>query len=177
MWSRRLNTPPPGGISRVRPLSHLPRSAAVAVALAGSLGLAATGSIVASSASAADAGRIAVPNAQPALAGATATGAAAGSKQIDIKLYLADQNAAELASLVQAVSTPGSAQYGKYLTPAQFRARYAPSAATVDSVRTFLADSGLAVTEVAGNRSYVRARGTVDKVQKAFTTSLKQYTV
>jgi subtilase family serine protease len=161
----------------VRPLSHLPRSAAVAVALAGSLGLAATGSIVASSASAADAGRIAVPNAQPALSGATATGAAAGSKQIDIKLYLADQNAAELASLVQAVSTPGSAQYGKYLTPAQFRARYAPSAATVDSVRTFLADSGLAVTEVAGNRSYVRARGTVEKVQKAFSTSLKQYTV
>ena len=159
----------------MRPLSHLPRSAAVAVALAGSLGLA--GSMVASSASAADTGRIAVPNAQPALSGATATGAAASDKQIDIKLYLADQNAAELAGLVQAVSTPGSAQYGKYLTPAQFRARYAPSAATVASVQSFLGDSGLAVTEVAANRSYVRARGTVAKVQKAFSTTLKQYTL
>ncbi|HST86364.1 MAG TPA: S53 family serine peptidase [Kineosporiaceae bacterium] len=161
----------------MRPLSHLPRSAAVAVALAGSLGLAATGSIVASSASAADAGRIAVPNAQPALSGATATGAAGSGKQIDIKLYLADQNAAELDRLVQAVSTPGTAQYGKYLTPAQFRARFAPSAATVDSVQSFLTDAGLAVTGVAGNRSYVQARGTVAKVQTAFGTSLKQYTL
>src|SRR5689334_15623603 len=163
---------------RVRPLSQLPRAAVVTVALAGSLSLAVAGSAVATPAgSASSSGRIAVPNAQPDLSGATATGASAGSQQIDVTLYLADQRAAELAALVTAVSTPGSAQYGKYLTPAQFRARYAPSKATVASVREFLADSGLSVAEVASNRAYVRARGTVAKMQKAFGTSLKKYTV
>ena len=160
----------------MRQLSQLPRAAAVAVALAGSLSLAAAGVAVASVASpTARSGRIAVPNAQPRLTRATATGNTGGSTTIDVKVYLADQNAAELDALVKAISTPGTAQYGRYLTTAQFRARYAPSTATVASVRTFLKDSGLAVTEVAGNRSYVRARGTVAKVQTAFGTSLKQY--
>jgi len=145
--------------------------------VASSLSLALAGSSAASAVAARDDGRIAVPNAQPNLDRANATGSASQSQQIDVKLYLADQHAAELAALVKAVSTPGSAQYGKYLTPAQFRARFAPSAATVTSVRKFLTDSGLTVAEVAGNRSYVRAHGTVAKVQKAFATSLKQYSV
>jgi subtilase family serine protease len=161
----------------VRPLSQLPRSAAVAVAVASSLSLAFAGSTVASAAPARPAGRVAVPNAQPSLGRATSTGNASAGQRIDVKLYLADQHTAELDAFVTAVSTPGTAQYGKYLTAAQFRARYAPSAATVAAVRAFLTGSGLSVTEVAGNRAYVRARGTVAQVQKTFGTSLKQYTV
>jgi subtilase family serine protease len=158
----------------VRPLSALPRSAAVAVALVSSLSLAVAGSSVAAAATARP-DRVAVPNAQPSLDQASAIGDAGRSQQIDVKLYLADQHAAELAALVAAVSTPGSARYGKYLSAAQFRARYAPSTAAVNSVRRFVTGSGLAVTEVAGNRSYVEARGTVAKAQTAFGTSLKQY--
>lgn len=161
----------------MRTLPHLPRSAVVTVVLAGSASLATVGLVLASPASAARPNRIAVPNAQPRLARAKATGNTGSSKRIDIRLYLADQHAAELDALVKAISTPGTAQYGKYLTVAQFRARYAPSTATVNSVRKFLTDSGLAVAEVAGNRSYVRASGTVAKVQKAFGTTLKQYTL
>ena len=132
------------------------------------------GSSVAASASAAP-DRVAVPNAQPELARATSTGPADSGQKIEVKLYLAQQHAAQLAQAVQAVSTPGSAAYAKYLSAAQFRARYAPSEATVGSVRSFLQGADLSVTEVAANRSYVTARGTVAQVQKAFGTSLKQY--
>lgn len=134
------------------------------------------GSSVAASASAAP-DRVAVPNAQPELAQATSTGPADTGQKIEVKLYLAQQRAAQLAQAVQAVSTPGSADYAKYLTAAQFRARYAPSEATVTAVRSFLKGSDLSVTEVAANRSSVTARGTVAQVQKAFGTSLKQYTL
>jgi subtilase family serine protease len=156
---------------------QLRRTAFVAVALAGSLSLALAGSssALAANRSAARPGRVTVPNAQPKLTRAHLRGASPGSERIDVRLYLADQNAAELDSAVQAVSTPGSADYGKYLTGEQFRARYAPSEATVASVRSFVEAAGLAVTGVAGNRSYLSASGTVATVQEAFGTSLKQY--
>jgi subtilase family serine protease len=166
-----------GRTTSVRSLSSRSRSTAIAVTLAGSLGLAVAGSAMAAGASSADADRVAVPNAQPQLDQAKSSGAADSAQKIDVKLYLAQQHTAELAAAVAAVSTPGTAAYGKYLSTEQFRAQYAPSAATVSSVRSFLKDSGLSVTDVAANRSYVTARGTVAQVQKAFGTSLKQYTM
>jgi subtilase family serine protease len=121
--------------------------------------------------------RVTVANAQPEIGAASASGAPSASQQISIKLYLPNRNASGLASLIKAVSTPSSASYGKYLTPAQFEAAYAPTAATVTAVSSFLTSSGLSVTAVAGNKSYVQASGSVSAVQKAFSTSLKNYTV
>jgi len=141
--------------------------------MVGSVGLIAVGTTVAVAAQ--RPGRIAVANAQPTLTRATVAGTPSSAQRISVKLYLADQNTAELDALVSAVSTPGTSRYGKYLSNAQFKARFAPSAATVASVRTFLTGSGLTVSRVASNRSYVEAQGTVSAVQKAFATSLKQY--
>jgi subtilase family serine protease len=147
----------------------------IAAALVGSVGLATAGTSVAVAAQ--SPARIAIANAQPALTHAVAAGSPSSSQQIDVKLYLADQHAAELAGLVTKVSTPGSAEYGKYLTAAQYRARYAPSSATVTAVKKFVTDAGLSVAAVASNRSYVTAHGSVAQVQKAFDTSLKKYTL
>ncbi len=158
----------------MRSLPHLPRAAVITVALAGSVGLAVAGTSAASAAPQRPA-RIAVANAQPSLKHAVAAGSPSSSQQIDVKLYLADQHAAELSALIKDVSTPGSAKYGKYLTGARFRARYAPSSATVTAVRKFITGAGLSVGVVSGNRSYVTAHGSVATVQKAFGTSLKQY--
>jgi subtilase family serine protease len=157
----------------VRSLQHLPRTTVITVAMVGSVGLLAAGTTVATAAQ--RPGRITVANAQPRLGRAGSTGSPSSGQRIDVKLYLADQHADQLSAAVQAVSTPGSAGYGKYLTPAQFHATYSPSDAAVSSVRKFITDSGLTVSAVAGNRSYVSARGTVAEVQKAFGTSLKTY--
>src|SRR4051812_1187672 len=79
-------------------------------------------------AQAADGGRAAVADAQPSwVSAAKPTGDAAGSDKVGIRLYLALRDQAGLDKAVQNVSTPGSAQYGKYLTPQQFQAKYAPT--------------------------------------------------
>jgi subtilase family serine protease len=157
----------------VRSLHQLPRAAVITVALAGSVGLAAAGTTTAFAAS--GSGRIAVANAQPALTKATAAGAPSSNQQISVTLYLANRNTADLAAFITAVSTPGSKQYGKFLTAKQFRARYAASAATVAEVQKFLKDAGLTVSAVTANHSSITAHGSVAQVQKAFGTSLKQY--
>ena len=119
--------------------------------------------------------RVRVPNIQPALTGAHRLGAAPAGQAVGLRLYLAGRDPAGLAAAVKAVSTPGSARYRQYLTPAQVRDRYAADAATVAAVRSFLTGYGLKVTGVPGNRTYVDAQGTVAQVQKAFGASLQQY--
>jgi subtilase family serine protease len=120
--------------------------------------------------------RSAVADAKPSwVAGAKAIGDAAGSERIEVKLYLALRDQAGLERAVESVSSPDSPQYGGYLTPQQFRARYAPTDATVAQVRAFLTSFGLTATAMPENRSYIAASGTVEAVEKAFGTSLKTY--
>jgi subtilase family serine protease len=150
-----------------------PRVAVVFVATAAAvLALATPAQAAASSSRPA---RVRVPNIQPALTGARELGAAPAAQTVGVRLYLAGRNPAGLAAAVKAVSTPGSASYGHYLTPAQVRDRYAADAATVSAVRSFLTGYGLKVTAVPGNRTYVDAQGTVAQVQKAFAAPLRQY--
>lgn len=157
----------------MRSLRRITRATVMAAALTGSVVVAAAGASTAS----ARPGRVAVANAQPKLASAKVIGAPSRSQQIEVKLYLADQRSGELADLIKAVSTPGSPSYGKYLTSAQFRARFAPSAANVAAVRAFAKSSGLSVTTVANNHAFIAVRGTVAQVQKAFDTTLKNYSI
>ena len=122
--------------------------------------------------------RTPITNAQPsAVRSAPTVGRAASGERVDVRLYLADRNAGSLAGQLKAVSDPASPRYGRYLTPAQFRNRYAPSAATVAAARSFFAGNGLSVTEVPANRSYVAATGTVAEAQAAFATTLARYRV
>jgi hypothetical protein len=53
--------------------------------------------------------------------------------------------------------------YRHFLTPAQYRSRFAPSAASVAAVGGYLRAAGLRIAPVPGNHLYVRASGTVDQ--------------
>src|SRR4051812_8487153 len=122
--------------------------------------------------------RVRVANAQPAqVAGARSTGAPSSSQRVEVRLYLAGRDAAGAAKAVAAVSDPASPRYGRFLTPAQVRRAYAPSAATVRQARHFLTSYGLRVGEVPVNNAYVTATGSVAQVQKAFGTTLRTYRV
>ena len=48
-----------------------------------------------------------------------------------LNLGLPVRHSTELDAVIRAASTPGSPEYGHYLTPAQYDARYAPTAAEV----------------------------------------------
>jgi subtilase family serine protease len=121
-------------------------------------------------------GRAVISDSQPTWVEHTApSGTVDQNKQLTVKLYLAGQNQAGLAAATRAVSDPASPQYGHYLTPAQYRSRFAPTDSSLNAVKQFLAANGLTAGAVPENRLYVTATGSVANVQKAFGTSVRQY--
>ena len=73
------------------------------------------------------------------------------------------------------MSTPGSASYRHFLTPAQYRARYEPTAAAVASVSAWLRSAGLRITGVEASHRYVSAGGSVAAAERAFGAKLNVY--
>jgi subtilase family serine protease len=145
------------------------------VALAATAALAAGTTGALSPAQAAPGGH-ALPGSTPAWATAAhKVGATAASTPVDFRVYLDWSGDAQ--TFAQSVSTPGSADYGKFLTPAQFRSRFAPAQADVDAVRSWLRGQGFTVTGVPANRKYVEATGTVGQAAAAFDTSFAEYSV
>jgi subtilase family serine protease len=113
----------------------------------------------------------------PAWANAAALqGAAPSTDQVDFRVYLGWQNADEATALATAVSTPGSASYRQFLTPQQFRARFAPSQADLSAVQKWLRDAGFTVGYTPQNGHYVAAEGSVAQAQAAFGTTIGLYT-
>jgi subtilase family serine protease len=121
-------------------------------------------------ATAAAAGKHALPGSKPSWAkSSNHVGSVPGSETKTFWVYLGLRNGADLDRQVKAVSDPSSADYGKYLTASQFNARYAPSGADVDAVRSWLKGAGFAVASAAptGNR-WVEASGSVARIESAF---------
>jgi len=155
----------------------VPRSArvlAAAAAMTLTLGVAAVAQV--DSASAASAGRSTLAGSQPSWANAKALrSAATASNPVNIRVYLGWRNAAGAMRTALAVSTPGSASYGKYLSPVQFRAQFAPSQASVTAVQRFLRTAGFSIVMTPTNNHFVAAEGTVAQAQRAFGVKLGEY--
>jgi subtilase family serine protease len=97
------------------------------------------------------------------------------SKSMHVTVALQMQNAEALKNLVVSQGTPGSSNFNKYITPAQFNAGYAPSDASVNAVTGYLAAAGLSNIAVEPNRLFVNATGTAAQIQAAFNTSLMRF--
>ncbi len=105
------------------------------------------------------------------------TGAADPTGSVGFRVYLGWQNAAGAESLARAVSDPSSSSYGKYLTPAQFRQKFAPSQSDVQAVQSWLKSQGFSVDYTPANNHYVAAEGTVAQAQTAFGVQFGMYKV
>jgi subtilase family serine protease len=91
------------------------------------------------------------------------------SGTVTARVFLAGQDPAGLASYAMAVSTPGNALYGHYLTPAQVMAGYGPTQAQVSAVSSWLTGAGLTVTMVKDEMGgYVAVQGSVQAAVRAF---------
>jgi pseudomonalisin len=110
-----------------------------------------------------------------ALVHATLLGAVQPTKAMRVSVALQMRNAQDLQSLVQQQATPGSPNFNKYITPAEFNATYAPSNAAVKAVKDYLAGAGLSDITVERNRLFVTATGTAAQIQAAFNTSLARF--
>ena len=98
--------------------------------------------------------------------------------RITASVYLADRDAAGLTAFAKAVSTPGTAQYHHYLTAAEAKALYAPTAAEAHSVESWASGSGLRVGAVSsGFGAHVQVTGTASAIAHAFGVKFGSYKV
>ncbi|MFI8216766.1 protease pro-enzyme activation domain-containing protein [Streptomyces sp. NPDC085932] len=100
-------------------------------------------------------------------------GATSDGTRMSARVYLRGRDAAGLAAYAKAVSDPGSATYGRYLTARQARARFGATTAQVAAVRAWLTAAGLKVTGVT--QHYVSVTGDVAAAEKAFGTQLHDF--
>jgi subtilase family serine protease len=124
------------------------------------------------------ASRSAIPDTHPSWATASTRVSAqpVTSGTVNARVYLAGQDPAGLAAYAAAVSSPGSARYGQYLSPAQVQARFGPTSAQIAAVKSWLTGAGLTVTSVnASVDGYVAVTGPVSAAARAFNVTFGSF--
>src|ERR1700683_1603406 len=170
-----------GKTERISPVQHggvcmslLHRHRTVAWLLA--TALVALGGLV-SAATAAAAARQAIPGTHPFWAvGSHRKADAAGNGAVNVRVYLAGQDAAGLAAYAKSVSDPSNGAYGAFLKPAQVRSRFGATSAQITSVKSWLTGAGFTIGRViTGIGGFVSASGTVAQATQAFGVSFAEY--
>jgi subtilase family serine protease len=124
--------------------------------------------------------RVALAGTRTGLATAKALQKAAPALPVHITadVYLADRDTAALTAFAKAVSTPGTTQYHHYLTAAQAKTLFAPTAAEAHAVESWAASNGLRVGTVSsGFGASVQVTGTPGAIARAFSVKFGSYQV
>ena len=79
------------------------------------------------------------------------------------------------AQLIRNLHDPSSASFHKWLTPAEFGARFGVADADAAQVQQWLQGRGLTVHEVSLSRRFVVFSGNVSQVERAFSTEMHHY--
>ncbi len=103
-----------------------------------------------------------------------ATGTVAASQELSVQVWLRPR-LSRAGTFATAVSTPGSASFHHYLSPASYAAQFGPSTAAAAGVESWLRGAGFTGVTASPLRSYVRATGTASVIDAAFHTQLKLY--
>ncbi len=119
---------------------------------------------------------VAMPhNVNAAIDHSTRMGDLPGSDMMSAAVSLKLRDEAGLHAFLTELGDPGSPSYHKYLTPAEFTARYGPTTADVTKVTDYLTSAGLSVRDVSANRQVVDVTGPVSTMEQAFDTHLSRY--
>jgi subtilase family serine protease len=89
-------------------------------------------------------------------------------------VYLNVRDPAALADRARSVSTPGSADYGRFSTPGQIQAQNQLTAPELGRVRSWLTSAGLSVTQP--NWRELSFTGTIGQLGRAFDVAFDNYT-
>src|ERR1700723_2356232 len=104
-------------------------------------------------------------------------GAEDSAKVIEVSIWLQLHNRSQFDALTQSLYDRTSSSYHRWLKPNDIAARFAPTAQEAKTVQQFFAAHNLTVVKTGPNNFYVRARGTVGDVEKAFQVQLNNYQV
>jgi subtilase family serine protease len=102
-------------------------------------------------------------------------GAEDPAKVIEVSLWLQLHNRSQFDALTQSLYDPSSPNYRHWLKSKDISARFGPTAEEAKTVRQFFTDHNLTVVKTGPSNFYVRARGTVGDVEKAFHVQLNNY--
>lgn len=105
----------------------------------------------------------------------SAVGEAPAAQRVSIVVHMALRNTDDLKQVAAAVSRPGSASYGHYLSAASFRSTFAPAQADVDAVQSMLAAAGMGDIVVGAAGATVSATATVAQLRTAFSVTQRMY--
>src|ERR1700678_3037321 len=104
-------------------------------------------------------------------------GAEDSAKVIEVSIWLQLHNRSQFDALTQSLYDRTSPNYHHWLKPSDMAARCAPTAQEAKTVQQFFAAHNLTVVKTGPNNFYVRARGSVGDVEKAFQVQLNNYQV
>ncbi len=113
----------------------------------------------------------------PVLARAQFVSSAPRHRVLKLVVGLQLQNRAALDGLLVELYDPSSPNYRRFLTPPQFAERFAPPRRQYQQVMRYLRANGLEVTGSYPNRMAIEARGTVDRVERAFGVRINSYAI
>ena len=120
-------------------------------------------------------GRLVPVGAAPALpSGARVTGALPRAAEVTGAVALRLRDPAAVTAFIDAVSSPRSPAYHKYLARGEFARRFGPSEAAVAAVEQRLRGDGLTVRGVSANRLLVSFTGAAAAAEAAFHTGLRR---
>jgi subtilase family serine protease len=122
-------------------------------------------------------GKLVAHNTPSYVATAKNLGAEDMSRVIEVSIWLQLHNRDQFDALTRSFYDRGSANYRHWLKPKDIAARFAPISQEAKTVRQFFAAHNLKVVRTGPNNFYVRARGTVGDVEKAFQVQINDYQV
>ena len=97
------------------------------------------------------------------------------TKPLHVIVSLKQRNTDQLQAFLHEVNLPGSPNFHKFLSAAQFKAQYAPTDAQVQGVVDHLRKYGFTNIVVSGNNALVEADGNAMNAGAAFNTTLKSF--
>jgi kumamolisin len=90
---------------------------------------------------------------------------------VALSLNNEDQLDAELSQMYQS----GSSSFHQFMTPDEFRSKYAPTQDQIEQVKSYLISEGIVPTSVDDNQLLVHATGSAKAVNTAFHTEIHTY--
>jgi subtilase family serine protease len=92
---------------------------------------------------------------------------------ISLRVYLTGQDPDGQMATALDVSDPRDPAYTHYLSPAQYKSQYGPTAAQVSAVSAWFSSNGMAIT--AANEHYIAVNATVAQADAALDTQITEY--
>jgi subtilase family serine protease len=103
-----------------------------------------------------------------AAAGLAAKSSVSPHRSLQMEIYLAPRNQAQLDQLLQDQQDPSSVQYHKWLTPEEYDRQFGPTDADVAEVSQWLRSAGFNITFASAHERRISFEGEVTSAQTAF---------